>query len=135
MGRFCFGAPETTRAKGHFSDGLLGEPRVKYCGRIQVRASGRKSVIDTFGSTLPEFAGLLTQDAGRDVSDETGLSGMYDLHLEYVRDDLQPGRGNAGNSGPSLFTALEEQLGLKLVSAKGRIEYLVIDRAEKPSEN
>ena len=92
-------------------------------------------MIDTFGSTLPEFAGLLTQDAGRDVSDETGLSGMYDLHLEYVRDDLQPGRGNAGNSGPSLFTALEEQLGLKLVSAKGRIEYLVIDRAEKPSEN
>jgi uncharacterized protein (TIGR03435 family) len=66
------------------------------------------------------------------VLDETGLSGQYAFTLDW--DDFQ-GRREADSDRPSLFTALEEQLGLKLEAVKRPIEHLVIDRAEKPSEN
>ena len=59
---------------------------------------------------------------------KTGITGRYHLALKWVPDD-------SADSGPSLFTALEEQLGLKLVPAKGPVEVLVIDRAEMPTAN
>jgi uncharacterized protein (TIGR03435 family) len=64
------------------------------------------------------------------VFDKTGLSGAFDFSMEYARDD----RDSADQ--PSVFTAVQEQLGLKLEKAKGPVEILVIDRAEKaPTEN
>ncbi len=66
---------------------------------------------------------------GRDVVDKTGITGRYNLKLQWTPDDA------AANSGPSLFTALEEQLGLKLEPAKGPVQVLVIDHVEMPSEN
>jgi uncharacterized protein (TIGR03435 family) len=71
---------------------------------------------------LPELRNL--------VFDETGLTGAYTFSLEWSPDD-----GRAPSGGPSLFTALQEQLGLKLESVKRPVEHLVIDHAEKPSEN
>lgn len=92
---------------------------------------------------------ILGQNVGRPVVDQTGLTGKYDFKLEWTPDPNQPGGfGGPGPgpdgafrpppadpNGPSIFTAVEEQLGLKLESQKGPVEMLTIDAAEKPSEN
>ena len=63
---------------------------------------------------------------GRPVVDRTGISGLYDFTLDWASDD----------SAPSLFTALQEQLGLRLEAQKGTVEVLVVDSMErKPSAN
>ncbi len=63
--------------------------------------------------------------------DHTRLSGTFTFKLKRAPDDKQ----GADTLGPSLFTALQEQLGLKLEAGKAPMEILVIDHAEKPSEN
>lgn len=79
--------------------------------------------------------------AGRPVVDKTGLSGLYDIKLQWSPDAglaapvNPPGAAPSAPSGPSLFTALEEQLGLKLEPSKGPLPVLVIDSIERPSEN
>jgi hypothetical protein len=65
----------------------------------------------------------------RPVIDKTGLTGMFDIHLEFAGDNAPDA------TGASIFTAVEEQLGLKLTSDKGPVEVLVIDRIERPSAN
>jgi uncharacterized protein (TIGR03435 family) len=83
--------------------------------------------------SMTQLANLLVLDVKRPVKDETGLQGDFAFTLEWnpdMRDTVdQPG------ARPSLFTALQEQLGLKLESTKGPVEVLAIDRAEKPSGN
>ena len=79
---------------------------------------------------------------GREVIDQTGLAGVYDFSLKWtpLQTVAAPG-GESGSppsldvEGASLFTAIEEQLGLKLVSAKGPGQVLVVDHIERPSEN
>jgi uncharacterized protein (TIGR03435 family) len=85
------------------------------------------------GRSMAEFAQFLstTNLVGRIVVDKTGLSGNYDIELKWTPDDLQ----GTPDAGPTLFTALEEQLGLKLVAAKGPVVVLVIDHVERPTEN
>ena len=71
------------------------------------------------------------------VLDKTGLTGKYDIKLEWAR-DTGPSVGNAtadNASGPSIFTAVQEQLGLKLQPAKAPVDVIVIDHIERPSEN
>jgi uncharacterized protein (TIGR03435 family) len=80
-------------------------------------------------TTLSTFANVLSGVLGRKVIDKTGLVGNFDADLKWTPDD-KPDDG-----GPSIFTAIQEQLGLRLEAAKGPVEVLVIDRAEKPSEN
>ena len=79
----------------------------------------------------------------RPVVDKTGLQGRYDFTLTWTPDDSQfrglgvrvpPPSGDA-NAPPGLFTAIQEQLGLKLESTNAPVDVLVIDRVEKPSEN
>jgi uncharacterized protein (TIGR03435 family) len=65
----------------------------------------------------------------RPVIDRTGLTGPFDLDLEYNR------TGSADSPKPSIFTALQEQLGLKLESAQGPVETLVIEHADHPTPN
>ncbi len=84
--------------------------------------------------TMPRFAEFLTDEAGRPVVDKTGLTGTYDLTLDWAVDNSAIASDSA--SGPSLFTALQEQLGLKLDPAKGPVETIVVDHAEKtPTDN
>jgi uncharacterized protein (TIGR03435 family) len=64
----------------------------------------------------------------RPVVDKTGIDGMFDIRLEFSTDD-------SDTSLPSIFTAVQEQLGLKLTPDKGPAEVLVIDHIERPSEN
>jgi uncharacterized protein (TIGR03435 family) len=65
--------------------------------------------------------------------DKTGLTESYDMKLDWIHD--VPASSTDAPSGPTIFTALEEQLGLKLVPAKGPVPVVVIDAVEKPSEN
>jgi len=73
------------------------------------------------------WAKALTPILHRTVIDNTGLEGVWKFDLTWAADD--------NTAGPSLFTAIQEQLGLKLESAKGPVQVLVIDGAEKPSDN
>lgn len=87
--------------------------------------------------TMAAFANLLSFGVGRPVVDQTGLAGEFDIDLSYSPDlgtaDSQT--APPANTAPSLFTALEEQLGLELESARGPVNVVVIDGAERPAEN
>jgi uncharacterized protein (TIGR03435 family) len=83
------------------------------------------------GGGMDNLAFILSDALGRKVVDTTGVTGNYDIDLKWTPDDQQ-GKPDAG---PTLFTAIEEQLGLKLEAAKGLVDTLVVDHVEKPSEN
>jgi uncharacterized protein (TIGR03435 family) len=68
------------------------------------------------------------------VLDKTGLNGLFDVQLQFTPESTTAAPPS-DPSGPSLFTALEEQLGLKLESSKGPVEVLVVDFVQRPSEN
>ena len=100
--------------------------------------------LEAAGVPMPTFLMALSQQLGRTVIDKTGLKGFYDLKLQWVP-DFGSGAGpspagvqpppQADLSGPSIFTAVQEQLGLRLESTKGPVEVLVIDSVQKPTEN
>jgi uncharacterized protein (TIGR03435 family) len=80
----------------------------------------------------PRSLVALLRASGRLVVDKTNLKGFFDFRLQFVPNELS---GKPEVSGPTIFTALQEQLGLKLESAKGPVEVIVIDSVQKPSEN
>jgi uncharacterized protein (TIGR03435 family) len=84
--------------------------------------------------TMNYFAFILARNLDRNVIDKTGLTAHYDLNLTFAR-ELPGGRGPADEDKPTIFTALKEQLGLKLVPTKGPVDFLVIEHAEKPADN
>ena len=92
--------------------------------------SGR-GVIDARGTTMAHLAEVLGRGMEAPVVDRTGLTGTYDLKLEWTPES----RSAEPGSGPSLYTAIQEQLGLVLRARKQPMEVLVIDRAERPTEN
>ena len=97
--------------------------------------------IEVDGSNSVAFlAEELSKETGRNVVDKTGITGRYHLKLQWTPDEGAAPASNSSasspsDSGPSLFTALEEQLGLKLEPAKGPVQVLVIDHVEMPSAN
>ncbi len=80
---------------------------------------------------VSSLVGWLSGVVGRNVYDKTGLAGLYDIEVTYGENE----DSNSGDSGLSIFTAIQEQLGLKLESAKAPIDVYVIDHLERPSEN
>jgi uncharacterized protein (TIGR03435 family) len=119
-----------------------GEPNRNFCG-LHLTVNGLNRAVDGKGVAMAAFAANLsrnyTSDLGRTVIERTGLTGTFDVHLTWSLDPLTGPAGPAGSppdlAEPSLFTALQEQLGLRLESAKGPVEVLVIDHIEKPSDN
>jgi bla regulator protein BlaR1 len=104
--------------------------------------------LDVDSQPLSQVVDVLSHILGRVVVDNTGLTGKYDFNLKWTPGDeeqafKQLGPGPDGrpappppdSSGPTIFTALQEQLGLKLESQKSSVDTLVIDHVEKPSEN
>lgn len=93
------------------------------------------------GMPMGLFASLLGTRLGRTVIDRTNLTGRYSIDLRWTPDPGEPpsGPGDSSSppdpSGPSVFTAIQEQLGLKLQSTRGPAEFLVIDHIEKPLGN
>jgi len=128
-----------------------GEPIPKYCGTPYAHGYGLNMISDGYGMTMAEFAGrMLSGFLDRPVVDKTGLTGRYDIHLEFVRGDGPSGSARVNGvyspdllgdtsgaeaSGPSIFTAMREQLGLRLVPDKSPLEVIVVDNAERPSGN
>ena len=97
----------------------------------------RWSVGDISGSAvaMDKFVGVLAMLVGRPVIDKTGLTGFFDIKLQWTLDRGPQPSPNDDTSGPSLFTAIQEQLGLRFESAKGPVEAIVVDSLEKPSDN
>ena len=105
------------------------------------RRNGSVSMSITSSSrAMAELAEMLYSYTGRVVVDKTGLTGNYTIALQFAPDDsrLAVPAGQsvpAPDGGPSVFTALKEQLGLELKAAKGRVDVLVIDHMDPPGEN
>jgi len=108
------------------------------------RSSGnaRRGRIDAEGYTMGQLALKLSEALHLTVVDMTGISGKYDFKLEWTPDDMQAKEPsdeqrlvNTSDNGPSIFAALQEQLGLKLESGKIPAEVLVIDAVDRPSAN
>jgi uncharacterized protein (TIGR03435 family) len=84
--------------------------------------------LDGHKASLALLADRLTEQVRRPVLDRTGIAGEFDFRVDYSIDDNP-------ETGPSIFSALQEQLGLKLETTDGSIDTLIIDHAEKPSAN
>jgi len=120
-----------------FSESKLGEPHPKGMkfpgGAVLVPEQGGQ-VEHFYGITIPTLSSILSTMAGRAVQDNTGLKGVYDVAIhKAARLDAAPS-ASGDDDEPSLFTVLEE-IGLKLVSTKGKVEVLKIDHIERPSPN
>jgi uncharacterized protein (TIGR03435 family) len=97
------------------------------------------------GTTMADFAAMISGTAQRVVVDKTGLTGYYDISLTYTpaNDQLPQGPPPPGApapppidpDGPTFFTAIQEQLGLKLDNQRGPVEVVVIDSIQPPTEN
>ncbi len=129
--------------------GMSDQERGRQCGGIS-RSSGTldgngMSIEDATGPAFQSLTGQLSLVLDRPVINRTGLSGRFDVHLRWNADQAlsapqnETGNPNASPSsdqiGPSIFTAIQEQLGLKLEAGKGPVDNFVVDHVEKPSEN
>jgi bla regulator protein blaR1 len=92
-------------------------------------------MVKTSGVGMADFARNLSPATGRIVVNRTGLTGTYDLDLQFTQDPLGPGVGDPASDVPSLFVALQEQLGLRLEAQRVPVDVLVIDSAQRPIED
>ncbi len=103
------------------------------------RSNGTPAGVEMSGSgiTMQRLVSMLASRAGRPMIDRTNLTGTYDFNLKFAPSAAPTAGPDSATEpiGPSLFTAIQEQLGLRLESGKGPIEVLVIDSVSKPSEN
>ena len=107
---------------------------------IQLQASGGLFSMRGHDVPLPKFADLLFNHVGRIVIDRTGLRGSFDYNLQWAPDpanapNINGAKMESNPDGASIFTAVQEQLGLKLESTKGPVPILTIDSAERAKEN
>jgi uncharacterized protein (TIGR03435 family) len=114
----------------------------KLCGSPANGMIGGKSSITlvAHGLNLNEFSRSLASIMGRPVVDKTEIAGRFDFDLEFLPDESSAGlrirlASSDSPNATSIFTAIQEQLGLKLESTRGPGEFIVIDQVERPSEN
>jgi uncharacterized protein (TIGR03435 family) len=98
--------------------------------------NGRGHIVAT-NASMDRFAEILSRQMDRPVVNRTGLNGVFNLTLQWTPDGTRPAKADDGAAieGPSIFTAIQEQLGLRLRAQRVPIEVLVIDHAEKPVAN
>jgi uncharacterized protein (TIGR03435 family) len=112
---------------------IKGQAPLRFCGALMMGINPKGTMtMEVWGVSLKQFAQRLSGRVDRPVIDKTGTPGLYTFHLEFAPD---VGRVSADLEVPMIFTALQEQLGLKLVPEKGLVEHLVIDHVEKPTAN
>jgi uncharacterized protein (TIGR03435 family) len=119
-----------------YPGGIKGPDGVSRPGMM--RMGGGK--LTAQGIAISGLSNFLSQQVHRLVVDNTGLTGKYDISLQWTPDEVANAHQEAGatgttDSGPSIYTALQEQLGLRLDSTKGPVETVVVDHVEMPSEN
>ena len=100
----------------------------------------QRIVLPGRNATMGDLASLLQRAIlDRPVVDKTGLSGHYDFDLEWAPDETQFGGDvpSASADAPSapLFSAIQQQLGLRLIATRGPVDALIVDKVERPSEN
>jgi uncharacterized protein (TIGR03435 family) len=131
-------------------------PGQEYCGGVdpndgtgwvatETTQKGPNVTVEARAMSIDDFIKhSLSRGLDRPVVNKTGITGLFDFHLEYApyEIDSPDGRPPAATgavpselAGPSIFAALQRQLGLRLDLAKGRGDYLVIDQVERPSAN
>ncbi len=121
----------------------LGQPQPNYCGMTTHGTTSRGTVtFGIIGGTMAEFSQRLSGRVNRTVVDKTSAPGRYTFDLEYALEASPnpPGQGSEDkvtNSGlgPSIFAALQEQVGVRLVSDKSLVDFLIVDEVEKLTEN
>jgi uncharacterized protein (TIGR03435 family) len=137
--------PTTGRPVPGFSSGRVSPPSQPGvpCRLMFNLRNGPNELFVSSATTIDAFCSHLSRVTGRTVVDKTGLTGKFDMRLEYLPDD-NVSRINAGDHPnepadiqpeATLFTAIEQQLGLKLAAVRGTREVIVIDHIEKPSGN
>lgn len=105
--------------------------------QISTTGTGQGSEMKATAQTVGDLAHMLQMQpemSGRLIVDQTGLTGTYDFAMKWTREQGADA-DSPGGDAPTYFTALQEQLGLKLVPTKGPVEVVVIDHIELPSEN
>lgn len=129
-----------------YPDGLKSSGGHGGTGIWQTGGRGGTEVVTGQGVSIADLAATLSRSLDRPVLDKTGLTGKYDFAFNWAdMNQLQASSDNAPAGrpatlpldvgGPSLFSAIQEQLGLRLVSGKGPGDIIVIDHVERPSEN
>jgi uncharacterized protein (TIGR03435 family) len=114
-----------------------GGPKVKLSAEpatdssINMSANNTDRILTAKAASTADLAQALSDLVHRQVIDKTGLAGRADITLKWTSDEAM----DQGGEVLSIFTALQEQLGLKLVSSKGPVETLVIDHIEMPTQN
>lgn len=124
------------------SDKSPGTDPMPPCGQVRANKSALRNTFLATSIPMSQFATAFTNSMNAPVENNTGLDGKYDIRLTYA-DDLPATPldvvgnpiGKADDPGPSVFSAFQEQLGLKLLSVKGPVEVLVVEHAEMPTEN
>jgi uncharacterized protein (TIGR03435 family) len=106
-------------------------------GAVECGMRNAAGVINFGGVPMSVFVQMLSNQTGRQVVDQTGLSGNYDVDLRFSPDSLRPrasadGQSPTPDEAPSIFTAVQEQLGLKLEPGKAPVDRLIIDHIERP---
>jgi uncharacterized protein (TIGR03435 family) len=138
------GGPKLPPFQGGCTPISLAHPVPIPAGRNSCRASfqakGANQMFDDPGFDMDSFALWITRAGGFDgpLLNKTGLTGYFHFHVEFLSNRKPGDPGFAPTDAPpfpSIFTALEQQLGLKVDAGKGPREFLVVDRLEKPSEN
>jgi uncharacterized protein (TIGR03435 family) len=127
-----------------YANGIKGPDGVAHAGVMRMS----NGTLTAQGIPISNLVNNLSLQLHRQVVDKTELTGKYDITLKWTPDDNHGAAGPADNhgaatpadvstadSGPSIFTALQEQLGLKLEPTKGPVETIVVDHVEMPSEN
>jgi len=113
-----------------YPNGMKGPDGIGHAGGMMIN-NGK---LTAQGISIAQLAGNLTFQVHHIVVDKTGLTGKYDFTLLWSPDEMHTADATEP-AGPSIFTALQEQLGLKLDSTKGPVDVVVVDHVEMPSEN
>jgi uncharacterized protein (TIGR03435 family) len=118
-------------AKGGLKLGEIGPPSNDWV-RIQI---GR-GTLEAKQMPTAQLLSILGGIVHREVLDESGIKGVFDIKLDWSPDDITANAvTGVAAAKPSIFTAMQEQLGLKLESRKAPMQVVIIDRAERPSGN
>jgi bla regulator protein blaR1 len=117
---------------------VIGPNGMKSAGNINVTREGSTLKMRAVGIPIDIMLRVLSLQLGRTIENQTGLTGNYDFTMRWTPDQgagVSASNSEEDSSAPSIFTALQEQLGLKLESTKGPVRVLVVDHIEQPSDN
>jgi uncharacterized protein (TIGR03435 family) len=128
-------------AGGQMRPPQQGQPPLAHCGNVTVALASSGARMQGGNIPMQEFVRMLSMVLDRSVIDKSGFTGLFDLRLDFLPDETTPALpapppgAPLDSSSPSILTAIQEQLGLRLESSKGPVEVIVVDHVERPSAN